>query len=320
MTTRNKSRSHPHAAIPDAGSGSLISDARLVELYAAMLRCRILRERIRAFASPSKLRAFSSSSEAVVAAAIIGLVPEDAIISSAPHLCAALLKGVPLESILRPFRTRPKISPDASDGADVSSGFFVAPSDGADRLIFSTGALAAGVACACKRDNRNAVALAFYEDSGGKAPWPAIFAFALAHQLPLICIRHASRQFQQAPRRGKSRRSLGSIPGALPIIPVDSNDAVAVYRVVHEAISHARRGSGPTLIDCVPLRLPGERKRDSDCIVRMERYLEAKGLRPDRIRAAATAKFTRAIGAAVAATRSKSRAKRSVRRSGKSGN
>jgi TPP-dependent pyruvate/acetoin dehydrogenase alpha subunit len=311
MTTRNKSKSHPHAALPDAGSGSLISDARLAELYAAMLRCRMLRERIRASASPSKLRAFSLTSEAVAAAAIIGLVPEDAVISSAPHLCAALLKGVPLQSILRPFRTRPSAKSYSNSEAHIASGVFAV-----DRLDLCTGALAAGLACACKRDQRNAVAVAFYEDAGAKRSWPSIFDFARAHQLPLILIRHAARPLQPAPRRGKSgRRSATSLPGSLPIIPVDSNDAVALYRVAHEAVAHARRGSGPTLIDCVPVRLPGERKRDSDCIVRMERYLQAKGLRPDRIRAAVNAKFTRAFDAAVAAGRSHPRANRGARRS-----
>lgn len=319
MTTRNKSKSHPHAALPDAGSGSLISDARLVELYAAMLRCRMLRERIRAFASPSKLRTFSSSSEAVAAATIIGLLPQDSVISSAPNLCAALLRDVPLERILRPIRTRSSAkSGKSADQTQLASGILEAPAGTANSLNLFTGALAAGVAYACKRGNPSPVTVAFYGDAGAKGSWPSLFGFALAHQLPLILIRHAARPLQPAPRRGKSRRrSPESTPGALPVIPVDCNDAVAVYRVAHEAIAHARRGSGPTLIDCVPLRLPGERKSDSDCIARMEHYLEAKGLRPDRIRSAANAEFTRAFDAAAAAARSPSRANRRVRRSGK---
>ena len=37
----------------------------------------------------------------------------------------------------------------------------------------------------------------------------------------------------------------------VPIIPVDGGDVVAVYRVATESITHARKGNGPTLIDCI---------------------------------------------------------------------
>ena len=316
MKTRSKSKPHPHAALPDAGSGSLISDARLVELYTAMLRCRMLRDRIRALRRPAKLRRFASVSEAVAAAATIGLLPEDAVISSAPDLCAAMLKGVPLESILRAVCARPsnKHSSNGADSSLIASGVLHASLAGARHLD-----VAAGAAFAGKRSNRAPVAVSFFEDAAAKDSSHSTFDFALAHELPLIFVRQAARPFQTASRRGKSSRRSAFPPGSLPIIPVDSNDAVAVYRVAHEAIAHARRGSGPTLIDCVPLRLAGERKQDSDCIARMERYLEAKGLRPERIKAGLAARFARVMDNAVAAARSNPRASRQVRRSAKAG-
>lgn len=320
MTSRPKSRSHPHAALPPVGSGSLISDARLAELYAAMLRCRMLRERIQSLAGRSKLRKFDSSSEAVDAATIIGLLAQDSVITSAPHLCAALLKNVPLKSILRTLAPPAAAHAGGGERACVASGVFAASIDGASRSRLAAGALAAGAALAGKRNSSGSVAVFFCEGAGEEDSRRAIFDFALAHELPLILVRQAARPLQPVPRRGKSSRApVASASGALPIIPVDSNDAVAVYRVAHEAIAHARRGSGPTLIDCVPLRLAGERRHDSDCIARMERYLAAKGLRPDRIKVRVTANFTRALDAALAAIRSGPRANRRVRRSAKTG-
>jgi acetoin:2,6-dichlorophenolindophenol oxidoreductase subunit alpha len=320
MTTRTKSKSHPHAALPDAGNGSLISDQRLVELYSAMLRCRILRERIRGFAGSRSLRKFASGTESVAAAAVIGLLPEDLVISSAPHLCAALLKGVPLSEILRPLCARPSVRRrrSAADQSHLAAGLLVAFLAGANRLRLSVGALAAGAAFAGKCSRRDFVAVAFCDEAGTKYSLRSLFDFALAHQLPLIFVRQSASQLQPASHRGKSSpQSRDSSP--MPIIPVDSNDAVAVYRVAHEAIAHARRDSGPTLIDCVPVRLAGERKRDSDCILRMEHYLEAKGLRPEKIKSSVTAKFTRAFDRALAAARSHPRANRRVRRSSKTG-
>jgi TPP-dependent pyruvate/acetoin dehydrogenase alpha subunit len=58
---------------------------------------------------------------------------------------------------------------------------------------------------------------------------------------------------------------------AFPSISVDGNDVVAVFRVASEAIAHARKGHGPTLIEC-PLENSG------DPIQNMEKYLIRKGL------------------------------------------
>jgi len=60
---------------------------------------------------------------------------------------------------------------------------------------------------------------------------------------------------------------------ALPVIHVDGTDVVAVYRVATEAITHARKGNGPTLIDC---RL----SPSTDPLLNMQNYLIGKGLHP----------------------------------------
>jgi TPP-dependent pyruvate/acetoin dehydrogenase alpha subunit len=60
---------------------------------------------------------------------------------------------------------------------------------------------------------------------------------------------------------------------ALPHINVDGNDVVAVYRVASEAITHARNGHGPTLIDC-------QLSASGDPIENMQKYLIGKGVHP----------------------------------------
>jgi len=67
-----------------------------------------------------------------------------------------------------------------------------------------------------------------------------------------------------------------------PGVAVEDDDAVAVYRVATEALAHARRGNGPTLILCRPWPFddPGKKRRRHAMhpISKMESYLEAKGL------------------------------------------
>ena len=312
MMTRIQSKSHPQAALPTEGSASLISDNRLIGIYTAMLECRMLRERAGKLAGRAKLRALALGSEAVAAAALIGLKPGDLFVSAKPHLFAAVLKGAPIRSIVRTLRVHP--SAGNAERAHASVGVLIASSAGRVPRSITAGALAAGAAFAARHSDCENVAIAFYEGANAGQSWRQAFHFALARGLPLILIRQSARPLRPVSSRGRSRKSA---LGNLPIIPVDADDAVAVYRVAHEAIAHARRGSGPTIIDCVPIRLAGERKQDSDCIARMERYLQAKGLRPERIKASVTTKFTRALDAATTVTRPDVRGSGKARRSGK---
>jgi len=66
-------------------------------------------------------------------------------------------------------------------------------------------------------------------------------------------------------------------PGTeLPRIAVDGHDAVASYRVAHEAIERARRDRGPTLMECTAFRVNGRSQQNS--VAMMKAYLRAKGL------------------------------------------
>ena len=70
----------------------------------------------------------------------------------------------------------------------------------------------------------------------------------------------------------------GSVSGknSLPVIEVDANDVVAIYRVSQEAIRRAREGHGPTLI--VTNIAPGSA---DDPLEFMEQYLRARRLWSD---------------------------------------
>lgn len=76
----------------------------------------------------------------------------------------------------------------------------------------------------------------------------------------------------------------------MPHVTVDGNDVIASYRVAHEAIDRARRGRGPSLIECGPFRVHGKRSAAHlDPVANLESYLAARGLdlRASRRKAAA---------------------------------
>jgi TPP-dependent pyruvate/acetoin dehydrogenase alpha subunit len=77
-------------------------------------------------------------------------------------------------------------------------------------------------------------------------------------------------------------------------IPVDGNDVVAIYRVAQEAIHRARRGVGPTLIDCKPWPLDGA----ADPLLRLEETLERRGLHTEKLKERTVAAFKKELSAA----------------------
>jgi pyruvate dehydrogenase E1 component alpha subunit len=91
---------------------------------------------------------------------------------------------------------------------------------------------------------------------------------------------------------------------------VDGNDAVAVYRVAHESIARARKGRGPTLIECVHFILDESAKRRNsanslrgrDPIRNMEQYLAGKKLFSAGLRSEAANKFREQLDEAIAST------------------
>ena len=94
------------------------------------------------------------------------------------------------------------------------------------------------------------------------------------------------------PRAKSKPISLKTKACHFPILTVDGSDAVAVYRVASEAIDHARKGDGPTLIECL-------RPRSANPLLNMEKYLIRKGLWSEKWKRKISAGFTKKLAAAL---------------------
>ncbi len=102
-----------------------------------------------------------------------------------------------------------------------------------------------------------------------------------------------------------------------PGVPVDGNDLLAVYEVAQDAVDRARRGEGPTLIDCLTHRLSFhnttdnpraylpegwlERAEEEDPIRRLQAFLASRGLWDDATREAVEGEIAERLDEAVSA-------------------
>jgi TPP-dependent pyruvate/acetoin dehydrogenase alpha subunit len=193
---------------------SLISNQKLLSLYAAMLACRRISEMPRGRLRENRnihRAGFLRGHEAAAVGAAIDLRAEDTV---AP----AVLPDPALLAINPRVQVAPSISlavRAAHKNADVSK----------ITLIFSS------------------------HRRGSESSWLNAIALAGEHNLPVLFV---SLDRSQTPREAAAVEAIRiKRKGyALPSICVDGNDVVAVYRVASESITHARNGHGPSLIDC----------------------------------------------------------------------
>jgi TPP-dependent pyruvate/acetoin dehydrogenase alpha subunit len=234
----NQNSTSPRAPLPQN---------ELNQLYSTMLKARLLGQRF---------RAATRTGEAILAGTLQNAEDRDVIVSATGHPVLESLRGAELATLLQKGNGTRSL---------------------AEKKIVVTGpqlfaSLAAGLASASKIANSEAVVIAFAPGSAAHGvAFEHAAAFAGVNRLPMVIVADWSDARRSA--RSHDGRDLSRWP--FPTIAVDGRDAIAVYRVTKEAISAARRGHGPTLVDCVNFLAPGGRGRDDrDPLLSFRAYLK----------------------------------------------
>jgi TPP-dependent pyruvate/acetoin dehydrogenase alpha subunit len=322
MTTKSK-RKKTGAAAPEAKNGfSLISNEKLLQLYTTMLKCRMLEERLRVLFKQCK---FSGNCDAAVGqeAAVVGvaidLLPEDAVGPSHRDFLVNFIKGAPLEKMFCHLFAR-AASPDKGRSAPAHMGDAPLNAMTPSSTVAAQLNIATGVALANKMQKNGKVAVAFSGDASTSLGFGReALNSAGVQNLPIVfvCQNSLSAESvslqQQAKVEDMDQKAQAC---GFPGIAVDGNDVVAIYRVASEAIAHARKGNGPTLIECKTCRLPGhseidpgncrladepEQGKANDPILNMEKYLAGKGLYREEFKAETAAEFGKELDVAIEA-------------------
>ncbi len=114
--------------------------------------------------------------------------------------------------------------------------------------------------------------------------------------MPILFVCQPSLSNSEA-QTGIEEIGLDAQACGLPAITVDGSDVVAVYRVATEAITHARKGNGATLIACTAFH--SDHSPESDPILKMEAYLSRKSLFSAELKREVTGSFTMELDAAI---------------------
>ena len=241
-----------------------ISSEKLKQLYTMMVKLRNLEERR---SSGTRTRKFLGQNEACEVGSIVDLQPEDIIVPMPQQGIARLTSRAPFSELHRSgYNTHTIQTREKSWNILAAQPF---------RLRLS---LATGVALAHKARRADAVVVAFSRADEIPQSEDALF-FALDRCLPIIYVQLDDGGGW---RKNAHLKSWQPDP-TFTTIPVDRTDVIAVYRVASEAIDRARRGIGPTLIQCIDFQLPSRKNQPhdahcSDPLSYMESYLRSKNL------------------------------------------
>jgi pyruvate dehydrogenase E1 component alpha subunit len=270
-----------------------ISHELLLKLHRAMLMARRFDERMLSLQRQGRIGTFApiKGQEAAQLGAVAALRPSDWMVPSFREGAAEVWRGKLLESILVYYA-------GYDEGGRVEEGrndLPVAIPVGSQTLH------AVGIGYGIQYRKESHVAMTFFGDGAtSEGDFHEAMNFAGVFQLPVIFVCQNNHWAISIPRsRQTHSKTLAqkALAYGMPGIQVDGNDILAVYAAAQEAVERARRGEGPTMIECVTYRVtmhttaddPRRYRSDEeveqwvkrDPIPRFQKYLQDKGLLND---------------------------------------
>jgi len=229
----------------------LLPHSKLLELHALMLRCRALER---------KQQSLGGARAALLAATSIHLLPGD------------LLSAASGDSVAE------QLAPEAKKSS--TEGSVIGGATAGGRML-RCAAAARGLQAA----GAEGLVLALARAGGAESGWAAALEWVHASQLPML-VAVADATAGKPSRGGKHAEpsldftSMSRLAKRLklPVLTVDGEDAVAVYRVMQESVLRARMGGGPAVLWAVmtPAAVVPKMTRSQQPIVRLEKYLAAR--------------------------------------------
>jgi len=138
---------------------------------------------------------------------------------------------------------------------------------------------AVGSAMAAKLQKKKEVAITYCGDGGtSENDFHTGLTFAGAMKAPTVFIVTNNQYAISVPfskQTGCKKIVDKAVGYGMPGIAVDGNDVLAVYQATKEAVDRARSGGGPTLIECLTLRMGPHSSSDDPTRYRDEKLFEA---------------------------------------------
>jgi len=240
----------------------------LLDIYEKMLRIRFFEEKAAELFAAQKLPGFVHlyiGEEAVASAVCAHLTDRDFITSTHRGHGHLIAKGGKVDLMMAELYGKATGYCKGKGGsmhiADVHLGIL-----GANGIVGAGQPITAGAAFALKYLKTDAVAVCFFGDgASNRGTFHEALNMASAFNLPAVFICE-NNQYGISNHQSTSMRitDVSDRAGAygIPGVTVDGNDVIAVFEAAGEAIARARRGDGPSLVECKTWRQHGHFEGD----------------------------------------------------------
>ncbi|MFQ5595661.1 MAG: thiamine pyrophosphate-dependent dehydrogenase E1 component subunit alpha [Anaerolineae bacterium] len=277
-----------------------LDNDQLLDIYYWMRLTRAVDDRLMLLYNQGKVlgAAFSQRGhEAVSVGTAYALGPQDVMAPMHRDMGSYLVRGMTPKRIMAQHLGRVTGPSRGRDGnmhglGDLSLGII-----GFVSMIPDSLPVTVGVALSFWLREEPRVAMTIFGDgatSTGK--WHEALNFAGVFQLPVVLIAENNQYAYSTPTSRQfavqdiADRAAGY---GFPGLVVDGNDVLAVYEAAQAAVERARRGDGPTLIECKTMRMRGHAAHDNaeyvppelleeweqkDPIRRYEQMLQERGI------------------------------------------
>jgi pyruvate dehydrogenase E1 component alpha subunit len=295
-----------------AATGPRLKDEDMVKLYDFMITCRQLDEIAFKLQRSGRMGTYPQNKgqeAAAIGAAFAAIVGTDYLVPCYRENAALFMHGLPMEKILLHWMGDER-------GNQIPDGVRMTP------LCIPIGTQmlhATGIAWAKKLQGEKSVAFTFFGDGAtSEGDFHEAMNFASVYQTPTVFVCQNNQWAISVPRESQMNSETvaqKAIAYGMPTVQVDGNDLMATYRVCKEAADKARSGGGPSFIEMVTYRLAdhttaddARRYRDpaeveawvgKDPMIRLRKYLSAKGLWDDAKQAASEEKAKAAVAQVV---------------------
>jgi pyruvate dehydrogenase E1 component alpha subunit len=227
----------------------------------------------------------STGQEAVSVGAAFALGADDVIVPSHRDLGAHLVRGIEPKEVVAQYLGRMGGLSRGRDGnvhfGDVQRNDIAFLSPMADGIPVATGA-----ALALKQQEQGRVVMTWFgEGAASRGDFHEGINLASVLHVPVVFICNNNQYAYSTPLDRQTRVPDIAVRAAgygIPGITVDGTDVLAVHAAAREAVDRARRGEGPSLIECKTMRVRGHSEHDDASYVPKEMLEEWRARDPIR--------------------------------------
>ena len=241
---------------------------KMIEMYTTMVKIRLFESKVSELFAANKIPGVVHlyiGEEAVAAGVTATLQKTDFITSTHRGHGHLLAKGGVIKYMLAELFGKKTGYCKGKGGsmhiADIDLGIL-----GANGIVGGGPPLAAGAALSAQYRGSKAVAVSFFGDgASNQGTTHEAMNLAACWKLPVIFVNENNMYGLSSCTLDTmciadvaDRASAYGIPGVV----VDGNDVIAVYEAANEAVKRARKGQGPTLLECKTYRHRGHTEGD----------------------------------------------------------